>query len=732
MRHNQAAKFLSPAFTIFICLAMLFSSVCLPAMATEVSDENLFSRRDPFFLEGYNYIQSTDQITVESESFITGYIQVTAGNIVSVNLNSTQNSEFIKYALYDSNRVWQDTVKFNDVSELTIRIFNDGYIRIAVYGLQFENTISIFTSADQQSSAALDQDTLLMSNNNTNIIVKTADEDESAYRTDRFDRNDPDYLDGYNFEQTSDVITEETDSFITGYISVAKGDVVLLKLNSDFPSLFVKYALYDTDKNWNKTVKTNFVSDLNVTMTDAGFIRFSIYGRIFKNTAAVYIHPALLLSADQQIEETIVPTLKNTAGQMELLTTKYLSGETIDLFNRNDKEFVMDQGFRQLTGDIVEDPGSFLTGYIPIVKGQLVIISFTQDSAFAKYAFFDSDKNWLTTTRVDHPTMLILPVEETGYFRFHGYGDAITGTTITIPTVTKVDINAVTGNVADRLERLEAIVPDSRKVDIVLFMGQSNMAGRGVTNEQHPEDAPAVIEGAGWEFRAISDPTTLYPIDKTFGLNENVADAIDDGNMKTGGMVPAFVNAYYTHNGNIPMIAVSASKGATSLTDWQPGTPCLTDAISRLNACVEWAATNNYEIRHKYMVWCQGESDEVQDENWYVSNFENMFRSMKSAGIEKCFMIRVGNSNPISDARIEMMAYQNRLCQTNRDVIMISNVFSTMLNLDLMKDNLHFYQEGYNLCGEDAGVNMAYYVTTGKEPMMYDPQFGNMYFSLVN
>ena len=42
------------------------------------------------------------------------------------------------------------------------------------------------------------------------------------------------------------------------------------------------------------------------------------------------------------------------------------------------------------------------------------------------------------------------------------------------------------------------------------------------------------------------------------------------------------------------------------------------------------------------------------------------------------------------------------------------------------------YQEGYNLCGEDAGVNMAYYMTTGKEPMMYDPQFGNMYFSLVN
>ena len=34
-------------------------------------------------------------------------------------------------------------------------------------------------------------------------------------------------------------------------------------------------------------------------------------------------------------------------------------------------------------------------------------------------------------------------------------------------------------------------------VDLFMFMGQSNMAGRGITSMQWPEEAPALTEGAG-------------------------------------------------------------------------------------------------------------------------------------------------------------------------------------------------------------------------------------------
>ena len=39
-----------------------------------------------------------------------------------------------------------------------------------------------------------------------------------------------------------------------------------------------------------------------------------------------------------------------------------------------------------------------------------------------------------------------------------------------------------------------------KTVHLVLFMGQSNMAGRG-----EAEEAPGVSEEAGYEYRAVSD-----------------------------------------------------------------------------------------------------------------------------------------------------------------------------------------------------------------------------------
>ena len=58
---------------------------------------------------------------------------------------------------------------------------------------------------------------------------------------------------------------------------------------------------------------------------------------------------------------------------------------------------------------------------------------------------------------------------------------------------------------------------NKKKVDLVMFMGQSNMAGRGVASE-----SIVVGEGHGYEYRAISDPTKLYPVVEPFGVSEIV------------------------------------------------------------------------------------------------------------------------------------------------------------------------------------------------------------------
>ena len=80
--------------------------------------------------------------------------------------------------------------------------------------------------------------------------------------------------------------------------------------------------------------------------------------------------------------------------------------------------------------------------------------------------------------------------------------------------------------------------------DFFLFASQSNMAGRGISCPQFPEAAPALISGAGVEFRAISDPSALFSVCEPFGSAENTPDGIHEPGMKTGSLVTSFVNAY--------------------------------------------------------------------------------------------------------------------------------------------------------------------------------------------
>ncbi len=54
------------------------------------------------------------------------------------------------------------------------------------------------------------------------------------------------------------------------------------------------------------------------------------------------------------------------------------------------------------------------------------------------------------------------------------------------------------------------------KVDLIMFMGQSNMAGRG-----RAQEAPAVRPGTGYEFRAVTSPDRLYPLTEPFGKDED-------------------------------------------------------------------------------------------------------------------------------------------------------------------------------------------------------------------
>lgn len=250
----------------------------------------------------------------------------------------------------------------------------------------------------------------------------------------------------------------------------------------------------------------------------------------------------------------------------------------------------------------------------------------------------------------------------------------------------------------------EVEVPaDMGMVDLVMFMGQSNMAGRGTAAE-----SIVCQSGHGYEFRAISDPTKLYDVKEPFGVNENNgASGVNEPGAKTGSMVSALMESYYLHTG-VPMVGVSCSKGGTQIDFWQPGGAALNDAVERYNAAKSYLKKNGYTVRRKFMVWCQGESDgdAATPIDEYKAKTQAMAQAMIDEGIEKCFMVRIGHfrDNDKYDAYIEA---QSQLCAEDDRFVMASEKFADMR--DLMKDIFHYQQEAYNITGTDAGENIAKY-----------------------
>ena len=250
-------------------------------------------------------------------------------------------------------------------------------------------------------------------------------------------------------------------------------------------------------------------------------------------------------------------------------------------------------------------------------------------------------------------------------------------------------------------------------VDLVIFMGQSNMAGRGVASE-----APVVPKGYGYEFKAISDPTKLYPIVEPFGESENNIFGITEIGMKTGSLVSAFSIAYYGIT-KVPIVGVSASKGGSSINEWQPDGGYLNDAIERFHTAETYLGDNGYGIRRKIAVWCQGETDGDYNMSGteYKIKLKSMMECIYSEGVEKCFVIRIGSHRDLPIQYSTIIKAQTDFCEEEEEAILVSTKFAAMASRGLMKDAFHYTQAAYNMVGTEAGRNTAFYIINNKKPL---------------
>ncbi|MBQ9786326.1 MAG: hypothetical protein IJW25_02545, partial [Clostridia bacterium] len=391
-------------------------------------------------------------------------------------------------------------------------------------------------------------------------------------------------------------------------------------------------------------------------------------------------------------------------------------------------------GATWLTGTAITGTGSNIS--VTITNAKLGDLYFNTSTCDLYQCVEENTWDWISNLKGDQGETGSAGVNGASWFT----GTAITGTgtgisaTIENTKVGDLYFNTETCNVYkctalntwDYLTsfKSEQTSPEATEivVDLVMFMGQSNMAGRGDYTQ-----ATTVAEGHGYEFRAVSDPTKLYNIGgQAFGKDEN--RGVITESSKTGSMVPAFMESYYSYTG-VPIVGVSAAKGGTSINWWQPDGNALNEAITRYNAAEEFLTENGYKIRHKYMVWCQGETDgdNAMDKDTYKTNLNTMINEMLEQGIEKAMIVRVGNHKTNATLYDNIIKAQTELCAESDDVVMVSGKLADMAEDGLMKDTFHYTQEGYNIAGADAGKNMAYYVNTGMEPYFYDRELDNYY-----
>ncbi len=252
-----------------------------------------------------------------------------------------------------------------------------------------------------------------------------------------------------------------------------------------------------------------------------------------------------------------------------------------------------------------------------------------------------------------------------------------------------------------------------KNVDLAIFMGQSNMAGRG-----EYEDAVFCPVGHGYEFRSVTEPDMLFNITGPFGKKEN-NDAVNDNSgagedRRSGDMVSALMESYYNQTGT-PIVGVQCSRGGTNLGYWN-GMAVRNEAQSRLTAAKTYLEENGYEIGHIFMVWVQGEADgdKLQTGSQSIDGYKNstlaVFDYMKEVGITDMFIVQTGHYNGDDADGTHDAAYvaihdaQGALAQENENVYAVGSLLEYQSS---MKDQYHFHQDAYNEVGIAAGTAIA-------------------------
>ncbi len=242
--------------------------------------------------------------------------------------------------------------------------------------------------------------------------------------------------------------------------------------------------------------------------------------------------------------------------------------------------------------------------------------------------------------------------------------------------------------------------------DIIIFGGQSNMMGQ---TECLLHDAPVTNAE---EYHYLTD--TLIPLKNPCGediRNDGTAgfrfsDAVGGwheahilGSTCYGNtsLVPAFCEAYLAgaekKSCRVPVVAVHATKGATDISYWMPGTIGFKMLVDKSRGAI----TKTCETRHRYFAWLQGESDAIISRSCeeYKAMLSELGHALREQlGIDAFGIIRVGRFT--RDARDdEIIRAQDEICKEDPFFVMLTDIAAEYCTNPAYSDMMNPYVGGH-------------------------------------
>lgn len=317
----------------------------------------------------------------------------------------------------------------------------------------------------------------------------------------------------------------------------------------------------------------------------------------------------------------------------------------------------------------------------------------------------------------------------------------------------------VTDDVQSLYDQLDAVCDEellernwltdrNRHLDLFVMMGQSNMQGQ---SEMYKEFNVPQYQSCTYLYNTDELAQVKHPFGEniqTLGTYEELGYYQLEGTvgcetgLPYGSLSPHFAASYYEQT-HTPTLMVQCARGATTMKDWLPGTKQqrFELAVEKTEKSIAAVEEIGRTVRHKYLVWLQGESDGAgtgtgTKKTTYKTRFLQFWNAIKAElGFEKCLIIRVHkfrdgysyNCFPIIEA-------QEELALENDDIEMITRVTGYLeyyndnpehytiqhayQGLQIVSNHDHYTWEGYKLVGDTAGSRVGQYVNTGIMPAL--------------